>query len=109
MTWSITDFATWTNVEVSLAIVSACLPSLRPIISYIRSSDELSQAIKSARSNGAHGFGAYARPMSRGLNDRQGGHIRLSDSAASRSKGSEAEEYPLAEDPMTRNIIESGV
>ena len=35
MTWTLTDSLIWTIAEVCVAVVSACLPTLRPLFSVI--------------------------------------------------------------------------
>ncbi|EPE31737.1 integral membrane protein [Glarea lozoyensis ATCC 20868] len=35
LSWTITSFVMWTNVETNLAVVSSCLPSLRPVLSVL--------------------------------------------------------------------------
>ncbi|APA06316.1 hypothetical protein SS1G_01175 [Sclerotinia sclerotiorum 1980 UF-70] len=35
MTWTYVGLALWSAVEIDVAIISACLPTLRPVVTYL--------------------------------------------------------------------------
>lgn len=94
LTWNITEFVKWTNVEVSLAIVSACLPNLRPIVSWVRNGGQVTQAGLS--------HGSSKAPATLDSGSHFGGHVHLSigrSDKASMAETGEANEYPLVDQP----------
>ena len=106
LTWSITDFVTWTNVEVSLAITSACLPSLRPIISYFKNGGKVTQA-NSAQGQyrrDVYGYGGRTKPSTLASLTPYGNHVRL-DSRAPSQAGTNTDEYPLVDEPTVKDPI----
>lgn len=61
----------WTNIELSLAVISACLPTLRPIWMYLKGTPVLSKASIGLKSYSRFGSNYYRRHrrLSNSFND----------------------------------------
>ncbi|ROT36767.1 hypothetical protein SODALDRAFT_340963 [Sodiomyces alkalinus F11] len=91
--WDNVDAATWSFLEVSIAVIAACLPTLRPLFSTLMPrafAGSSARRTHHPHPRSGYGFGAYVHagsrlPNSSGSGGGGGGGTRLGKSALGRS------------------------
>jgi len=53
-TWYLNDATIWTSVEINVAIICACLPSLRPVLNFLRTGGFFSHSESSVNPSSTH-------------------------------------------------------
>ena len=60
VTWNISPVVLWAGTEINLGVVSACLPSLRPILSLVTNCGNPRQMSGTGPRNNSYGLGSKA-------------------------------------------------
>jgi hypothetical protein len=83
-TWNVVDIYLWTSVESSIGILSACLPTMKPLLgSFIASRDSDHSKTHSAnRRNGGSVTDSSTRPVWPGPDIGKSGFTRLDEELA---------------------------